>query len=139
MDMYEFRARKDSRVADEVEDLAYKVIGAAIEVHRELGPGLAESHYQKAMSRELDLRGIPHAKEVDLDVTYKGATIGKVRIDLLIGGVLILELKAVESLSPVHRAQAVTYLKLTKLTLALLINFNTAILRDGIKRVINTY
>jgi len=138
MDIYDFRGRADSRVAKEIEDLAYGVIGAAIEVHRELGPGLSEVHYKKAISRELTLRNIPHAVEQDVDVLYKGVPIGTTRIDLLVSGVLIVELKAVEMLTQVHRAQAMTYLKLMKLQLAILINFNTAILRDGVKRVINT-
>jgi GxxExxY protein len=86
----------------------------------------------------LKLRGILHATEVEVDVIYKGEPVGKTRIDLLVGDVLIVELKAVEVLSPVHRSQALTYLRLKKLSLALLINFNTAILRDGIKRVINS-
>jgi GxxExxY protein len=138
MDISDFRSRNESRVSDEVEDLAYAVIGAAIEVRRELGPGLAEVHYKRAMSHELSLRAIPHAVEVDLDVAYKGKNIGKVRIDILVADQIVLELKAVEDLGPVHKAQALTYLRLANLTLALLINFNVAILKDGIKRVINT-
>jgi GxxExxY protein len=138
MDIYDFRGREDSRVDSETEDLAYAVIGAAIEVHRELGPGLSEVHYKRAMSQELTLRNIPREVEQDADVLYKGVPIGLTRIDLLVGGVLIVELKAVEMLTQVHRAQAMTYLKLKKLQLALLINFNAAILRDGVKRVINT-
>jgi GxxExxY protein len=138
MNFYEFRARHDSRVEAEVEDLAEKVIGAAIEVHRELGPGLSELNYLKALCQELKLRQIPHRYEVPISLTYKGAPIGDGRIDLLVGEKLIIELKAVETLSPVHRAQALTYLRVTHLQLALVINFNVAILKDGIKRVINT-
>ena len=138
MDFFDYRGRNDSRVPQEIEELAHAVIGAAIEVHRELGPGLNESHYKFAMSRELTLRGIPHEKEVEIDVIYKGFSVGKGRIDLLVNNILIVELKTVESLNPVHRSQAITYLKLKKLPLALLINFNVVILKDGIKRVINT-
>jgi GxxExxY protein len=138
MDFYEFRARQDSRVEAEVEDLAEKVIGAAIEVHRELGPGLSELNYLKALCHELKLRQIPHRYEVPISITYKGAPIGDGRIDLLVGDKLIVELKAVETLSPVHRAQALTYFRVTHLQLALVINFNVAILKDAIKRVINT-
>jgi len=138
MDFFDFRARHDSGVAPEIEDLAFAVIGAALEVHRELGPGLAEIHYKKAMSQELTLRGIPHALEAEVDVLYKGVAIGKTRIDLLVNEMLIVELKVADSLTQVHRSQAMMYLKLKGLPLALLINFNVAILKDGIKRVINT-
>lgn len=138
MDISDFRARNDSRVPEAIEKLAYAVIGAAIEVHRELGTGLSEQHYKIAMSRELKLRAIPHEIEVEVDVIYKGEKIGKGYIDLLVDRVLIVELKTVEVLTPLHKSQALTYLKLKKLPLALLINFNTVILSDGIKRVINT-
>jgi GxxExxY protein len=138
MDVFHFHARQDSGVAQEIENLAFAVIGAAIEVHREFGPGLSEVHYKRAMSHELTLRGIPHSTEADVDVLYKGVSIGTARIDLLVGEVLIVELKAVETLTQVHRSQAITYLKLKRLSLALLINFNVTILRDGVKRVINT-
>jgi GxxExxY protein len=138
MDMFDFRARDDSRVPAEIEELAFAVIGAAIEVHRELGPGLSEVHYKKAMSRELTLRGIAHQPEAEVDVFYKGVSIGKGYIDLLVEDRLIVELKTVETLTQLHRSQAMTYLKIKQLPLALLINFNTAILKDGIKRVVNT-
>jgi GxxExxY protein len=138
MDVSDFHGRQESRVPAEIEDLAHSVIGAAIEVHRELGPGLSEVHYKKAMSRELTIRGIPHQTEVEVDVYYKGVSVGKAFIDLLVKDVLIVELKTVEVLTPLHRSQAMTYLKIKQLPLALLINFNSTILRDGIKRVINT-
>jgi len=125
-------------VPGEIEDLAHEVIGAAIEVHRELGPGLPEEIYKKAMSQKLTLRGIPHELEVRIDVFYKGVPVGRGRIDLLVKERLIVELKTVEALTSIHRAQAIIYLKLKTLALALLINFNSLILRDGIKRVINT-
>jgi GxxExxY protein len=138
VNFYDFRARQASRVPDDIEDLAYQAIGAAIEVHRVLGPGLAEIHYQRALSHELTLRGIPHSREQDVDILYKGAHIGQRRLDFIVADRLILELKASEGLTDVDRAQAITYLPLKKLPLALLINFNVAILKDGIKRVINT-
>ena len=138
MDFYEFRGRHNSRVAPEVEDLAEAVIGAAIEVHRELGPGLSELNSLKALCHELELRGIPHRYEVPISLSYKGVPIGDGRIDLLVGQKLIVELKAVEVLTAVHRAQALTYLRVTELQLALVINFNVAVLKDGIKRVVNT-
>jgi len=138
VDFYEFRGRRDSHVDPVVEDLAEAVIGAAIEVHRELGPGLSELNYRKALCREFDLRGIPHRYEVPVPIMYKGLSVGDGRIDLLVGEKLIIGLKAVETISPVHRAQALTYLRVTKLQLALVINFNVSVLKDGIKRVIKT-
>jgi GxxExxY protein len=138
MDIFDFHARNESRLDPALEDLAFAVIGAAIEVHRELGPGLSELHYLKAMCHELKLRGIPYAYEVPIHITYKGEPIGDGRLDLLVAGQLIVELKAVEHLTDVHRSQAITYLHVTKHRLALLINFNVAILKDGIKRVINS-
>lgn len=123
-------------VGEEEDELSSRVIGAAIEVHKELEPGLSEFLYQQALCREMELRGIPHQKQVTFDVHYKGVKIGETRVDLLVDGQLIVELKACESLGPVHRAQCITYLGVTGLKLALLINFNVPILRDGIKRVI---
>jgi GxxExxY protein len=139
MGLYEFRGRAESRVDDETEKLAERVIGAAIEVHREIGPGLPESVYRKALSHELTLRGIPHVCEAPVPIIYKGMTVGEGRIDILVSDCLVVELKCVEVLTEVHRAQAIAYLQAKKLKLALLINFNVAILKDGIKRVINTY
>jgi GxxExxY protein len=138
MDTFDFRRREESRVDDETEDLATAVIGAAIEVHKELGPGLPENSYKLALSHELDLRGIPHVCEFRVPIVYKGKPVGEGWIDILVGGKLVVELKAVEALTPVHRAQVVTYLRVTSLKLGLLINFNVVILKDGIKRVINT-
>src|SRR5438552_18771222 len=139
MSFYDFRARSESRVDEQTEDLAERVIGAAIEVHRVIGPGLPESVYRNAMSHELTLRGIPHVCEAPLPILYKGKLVGEGRIDILVADRLIVGLKCVECLTPVHRAQAIAYLQAKKLKLALLINFNVAILKDGIKRVINTY
>jgi GxxExxY protein len=120
----------------ELDELARLTIGAAIEAHRRLGPGLDEGMYQGAMEVELQLRGISFARQVDMPIEYKGVAIGTRRIDLVVGGRLIVELKSVEQLGPLHRAQLMTYLRITGLTLGLLINFNTIILKDGLKRVI---
>jgi GxxExxY protein len=120
----------------ELDELARLTIGAAIEVHRRLGPGLDESLYQAAIEVELQSRGIPFARQVEVPVEYKGVKIGTRRIDLIVGNRLVVELKAVEQLTPLHKAQGLTYLKITGLKLALLINFNTIILKDGIKRII---
>ena len=103
-----------------------------------MGPGLPESSYRDALCHELDLRGIAHQREMPVDILYKGKSVGKGKIDILVGGRLILELKVVDQLSALHRAQAISYLKITKLHLALLINFNVEVLKAGIKRVINT-
>ena len=121
---------------EEMNALTGAVIGAAMEVHRKLGPGLEESLYGNALRIEFGQRNIPYFAEVVINVDYKGAIIGTKRLDFLIAGRLILEIKAVEDLTPLHKAQVLTYLKLTGHHLALLINFNTAILKDGIKRII---
>ena len=121
----------------ELDELTGAIIGAGIEVHKRLGSGLDEALYRAAMCRELALRGIAFACEVVVDVEYKGEVIGKKRIDLIVAGRVVVELKAVEALAPVHSAQVRTYLKLTNLLIGLLMNFNTIILKDGIKRIIN--
>jgi GxxExxY protein len=116
--------------------LTERVIGAAIEVHSHLGPGLPELSYEAALCHEFDLRGIRYERQVPVDIRYKGKSVGEMRLDSVVEGKLIVELKACESLNPVHRAQCVSYLRATGHQLALLINFNVAILKDGIKRVI---
>jgi GxxExxY protein len=121
----------------ELDELTSATIGAGIEVHKRLGPGLDEGLYAAAMWRELRLRNIPFEKEVIVKVEYKGEVIGTKRIDMIIGGRIVVELKVVEALSPLHKAQLRTYLKITHLKVGLLINFNSIILKDGIKRVIN--
>ncbi|MGD0388111.1 MAG: GxxExxY protein [Tepidisphaeraceae bacterium] len=120
----------------ELDRLAHEVIGAAIEVHRILGPGFLESMYEEALCVELKLRAIPFQRQVAVPVVYKGVAIGQGRLDLLVQGELIVEIKTVEALAPIHTAQAISYLKATGHQLALLINFNAAILKDGIKRII---
>ncbi|MDB5174935.1 MAG: hypothetical protein JWN51_3708 [Phycisphaerales bacterium] len=138
MDVFRHRERSEDCADPETEDLAREVIGAAIEVHRIIGPGLPESVYRRALSHELDLRGILHQCEAPVPVVYKGKRVGKGSMDILVGGKLVIELKTVEALNDVHRAQAVAYLNATNHQLALLINFNVAMLRDGIRRVIHT-
>ena len=139
MTMHEFRGRADSGVDAETEDLGEIVLGAAIEVHRVIGPGLPESVYRNALSHELSLRGIPHVCEAPVPIYYKGKLVGEGRVDLLVADRLVVELKCVEALTQVHRAQAIAYLQAKHLKLAFVINFNVAILKDGIKRVVNTY
>jgi GxxExxY protein len=117
--------------------LTEKVIGLAIEVHRALGPGLLESVYEECLAYELHKAGIPFRRQVPLPVVYKDVRfeIGY-RIDLIIEDRLIVELKTVEQLAPIHEAQLLTYLKLTGLKTGLILSFNTAALRNGIKRMV---
>jgi len=116
-------------------DLTYETIGAAIEVHRALGPGLLESAYRMCLCRELSLRGINFQKELSLPVEYKGVRLDcGYRVDLLVAELVVVEIKTVEALSPVHDAQLLTYLRLGGWKVGLLVNFNVAVLRDGIHR-----
>ena len=121
---------------DDLNKLTGEVIGAAIEVHKVLGPGLLESVYEKCLCRELELRDVPHERQKDLPVKYKGIELDcGYRMDIVMPNELIVELKACESLLPIHEAQLLTYLKLTKTKLGLLINFNVPLLKNGIKRL----
>lgn len=115
---------------------AHAVIGAAIEVHRELGPGFDEKIYARSFAIELRSRGIPFEPEKTVKVSYKGQLVGEGNLDILVGGCLIVELKAVQTLAPIHTAQVIAYLKATRLTLGLLINFNVMRLKDGIRRIV---
>lgn len=111
------------------------IIGAAIEVHRTLGPGLLESAYANCFAHELTFRGIPHLKEVPLPVTYKGVQLDcGYRLDFLVAGSVVVELKSVEALEGIHEAQLITYLRLTGKKVGLLLNFNVELLRNGIIR-----
>ena len=120
----------------ELNELAYKVIGAAMEVHRKLGPGFLESVYEEALCVELAKRGIAFEQQVEIGIDYKGHAVGKARLDLLLEKQLIAELKTVDGFAPMHKAQAISYLRATGLDLALLINFNVPILKEGLQRVI---
>jgi len=119
------------------EELTEKIIGAAIEVHRELGPGLLKSSYQACLEHELGLRELSFQREIPLPVIYKGIHLDcAYRMDLIVEGKVLLELKTVEKLNPVYEAQLLTYLKLSGLKVGLLINFNSAVLRNSIKRMV---
>ena len=121
----------------EFDDLSNKVIGCAIEVHRTLGPGLLESTYEQCLARELALADIPFEVQSQLPVEYKGVYLNcGYRIDLLIDKKLILELKVIDKLLPIHQAQILTYMKLANVPTGLLINFNVELLRDGIRRFV---
>ena len=118
--------------------LSKQIIGAAIEVHKTIGPGLLESVYETCLCRELQLRGIPFERQHPFYIEYKGEKLdGNYRADILVDNLVIVELKAVDQLLPIHEAQVITYLRLTKKWLGLLINFNTPLLKDGIKRFVN--
>ena len=122
---------------DDRDPLTRLIIGAAIEVHREMGPGLLESVYQACLEQELTLQGLEFERQVRLPLVYKGKNLEDYLIlDIHIPGKLIVELKAVEKLIPLHEAQLMTYLKLTKTHVDLLINFNVPVLKDGIKRLV---
>jgi len=116
-------------------EITKEVIGAAIEVHRALGPGLLESAYQHCLARELNVRCIPFQREVWIGLEYKGVIIERAyRLDFLVGGLVVVELKAVDALTPIDEAQLLTYLKLGGCPIGLLINFNVPILKEGIRR-----
>ena len=122
----------------DIGDLTGEVIGAAIEVQKILGAGLLESTYEECLCRELELRKIPYERQKELPIEYKGLKLDcGYRLDILVANRLILELKACESLQPIHEAQLLTYLKLTGIKLGLLINFNVPMLKQGIKRIAN--
>ncbi|CAM2796491.1 GxxExxY protein [Flavobacterium succinicans] len=128
-----------SKISPDLESLSYKIIGLAIEVHRQLGPGLLESAYQQCLFYEIKKAGFKVEKEVMLPIIYKEIKIDHgYRIDLLIEDKLVVELKTVESFTSVHFAQILTYLKLGQYPLGLLINYNSKILKNNIKRFINT-
>jgi GxxExxY protein len=113
-----------------------RIIKCAIEVHRQLGPGLLESVYEKALIIECELEGLQVAQQVKIPVAYKGSTIGEYRLDLLINDLVIVEIKSVERYDPVFEAQILTYLKITGKKVGLLINFNSRLVKDGIRRFI---
>ena len=113
------------------------MIGCAIEVHRELGPGLLESTYEQCLAHELSLKSIPFELQKAMPVDYKGVQIHcGYRLDLLVNGNIVVELKAVAAIEPIHEAQLLTYLKLARVKAGLLINFNVRLLKDGIQRFV---
>ncbi len=125
---------------DYLNKISNDVIGAAIEVHRELGPGLLEATYELALQHELSLRGIVSTRQILLPVRYKNLELPDAyRIDLLVEDSVVLEIKAGETIVPVHSAQLLTYLKMSRKHLGLLINFHTIKLTDGVKRVVHQF
>lgn len=127
---------KTIRAESETDPLSGSVNGAAIEVHKALGPGLLESAYQAALEAELEYQSIPYRAQVGLPLEYRGRQFDcAYRLDLIVDDRLIVEIKAIDSLQPIHDAQLLTYLRLTNLPTGLLLNFNTPYLRNGIKRL----
>jgi GxxExxY protein len=126
----------DGRSSYPLKELTGEVIGAAIEVHKELGPGYLESTYESALAVEFELRGICASRQHQVHLMYKGYSVGEGRLDFLVETVLVVELKAVEQLIPLHTAQVMSYLKVTGCRLGLLLNFNTPIMKNGIRRII---
>ncbi|MGA7983372.1 MAG: GxxExxY protein [Chromatiaceae bacterium] len=124
--------------SEELDRIARQTIGAAIEVHRNLGPGFLEGIYEAALAIELVQRGISFQRQVAVDVQYKGVKVGESRLDLLVENTLVVELKAVDTLLPIHVAQVISYLKVVKRPLGLLLNFKVEMMRKGIQRVILT-
>ena len=120
------------------QELTGQILGAAIEVHKQLGPGLLESTYQACLCHELELRGISFECQKPLPLEYKGIKLEcGYRIDLLVAGLVVVEIKSVEALAPIHEAQLLTYLKLTGIKVGFLINFNVVVLKQGIRRLVH--
>ena len=121
---------------ERVDKLARTVLAAAVEVHKHLGPGYLESVYEEALAIELTLAGVSFVRQVPVPVNYKNNLVGQGRLDYLVDGELIVELKAVELLLPLHKMQVLSYLKATGLQLGLLINFNVPVLMRGVQRIV---
>ncbi|HJW84916.1 MAG TPA: GxxExxY protein [Anaerolineae bacterium] len=121
---------------EELNRLTERIIGCAIEVHRHLGPGLLENVYEEAVCVEFDLQGISYQRQVTLPVNYKGRAVGEYGIDLLVEDAVVVEIKSVERHDPVFEAQVLTYLRVTGKKIGLLINFNSKLLKDGVKRFV---
>ncbi len=135
------KSAKEGRMIEpklQVDELARAVNGAAIEVHRILGAGFLESVCEQAVAIELGLRQISFQRQYPISLPYKDQPVGEARLDFLVGDELIVELKAVDAIHPIHHAQVLNYLKATGFQLGLLLNFNVDLMRDGIKRIVLT-
>jgi len=122
----------------DINQLSGNIIGAAIEVHKTLGPGLLESTYEECLCHELKLRGLSFERQKSLPIEYKGFKLdGGYRLDVIVENSIILELKSCQEIEPIHKAQLLTYLKLSNITLGLILNFNVTIMKDGIVRIVN--
>lgn len=124
----------------DINEITGQIIGAAIEVHKALGPGLLESAYEECLCHELNIRNISFQRQKSLPIEYKGVKLDcGYRLDVVVEEAIILELKACDRLEPIHQAQLMTYLKLSGLTVGLLLNFSMPVMRDGIVRVVNEF
>jgi GxxExxY protein len=124
----------------DINGLRSRIIGAAIEVHEALGPGLLESAYEECLCHELSFKGLSFERQKPLPVVYRGKRLDcGYRLDLVVEKAIVLELKSCEEIEPIHKAQLLTYLKLSGLSLGLILNFNTTLMRDGIVRVVNRF
>ena len=131
------RGAEDAEGLVRENDVSEAIIGAAIEVHRHLGPGLLESVYEACLCREMELWQIPFERQKPLPLDYKGHSVDcGYRLDLVVEALVVAEIKAVDALRPIHQAQVLTYLRLTGLRLGLLLNFNVPVLTQGIRRVV---
>jgi GxxExxY protein len=139
MEAYKMSSRPERVVIPaDIEQMATIAVDAAFAVHCELGPGLLESAYEACFALELELRDIKYQRQLAVPLNYKGKVVEVgFRADVVLGGRLLLELKAVDQVLPVHKAQVITYLKILNLSLGLLINFNEVLIKDGIQRVLN--
>jgi GxxExxY protein len=126
--------RIQTPLPDEIETLVRNTIGCCIAVHRALGPGLLETIYSRAIALELSATGIVFEREKPYDVTYRGELLCQQRLDFVVGGAIVLEIKAVERLVSIHDAQLVNYMRIARLRVGLLMNFNEVVLKDGMKR-----
>ncbi|HVJ85776.1 MAG TPA: GxxExxY protein [Caulifigura sp.] len=122
------------------DELSSQIISAAIEVHKALGPGLLESAYEQCLCRELELRGVPFVQQQQVPVEYKGVRLDcGYRLDLCVAGRIVVEVKSVSELLPIHEAQLLTYLRLTDFSLGLMLNFNVPLMKDGIRRIVHNF
>jgi iron complex transport system substrate-binding protein len=138
--MFEMASREDAKTRRDIEEVAAMVIDAALQLHRDLGPGLLESVYEAVLSKMLEQRGLSVERQKPVPIQYQGVSLDEgFRLDLLVDGQLIVELKSVENIHPVHPKQLLTYLRLMNLPLGLLINFGAPLLKDGLQRVVNKH
>ena len=121
-------------LSDELEALVHDTIGCCITVHRTLGPGLLETIYSRAVALELKAAGISFEREKRYPVTYRGELLCEQHLDFVVGGAIVLEIKSIEALAPIHHSQLLSYLRVSRLRVGLLLNFNVAVLKDGLVR-----
>lgn len=138
--MSEMASREDAKARRDIEEVATIVVDSALQLHRDLGPGLLESVYEAVLAQILEKRGLPVERQKSVPIHYQGVSLDEgFRLDLLVDGQLIVELKSVENIHPVHPKQLLTYLRLMNLPLGLLINFGAPLLKDGLQRVVNKH